>query len=255
MTGYTVRKWLRDAGLLDKARALKHRFSGKPQWYNFKGDPRTVISTLKCFAWLQERNLLEGTDYFEFGIFRGFNLWMIQAYANAMGVRDMRFAGFDSFMGLPEVTDIDKGGPFQAGDFSAYREEVETHFRRYGVDWEKTLLIEGYYDKSLNDETIRKHKLRQCSLCVVDCDLYASTVPVLAFVRPLLTDPGIIFFDDWEDYGDSPLKGEPKAFAEFMHTNEATLEAEPFVDLKVHSGKGKAFVIRRRKNATPRADR
>jgi O-methyltransferase len=245
MTSLIVRKWLKQLGLLGAARSVKHRFVGKPQWYNFKGDPRTVISTLKCFSWLQEQGLLEGTDFFEFGIFRGFNLWMTQAYARAMGVTDMHFVGFDSFFGLPEVTGIDSGGPFKEGEFSAYREEVEHHLNKFGVNWNTTKLIEGYFDKTLNSRTIREHNLRKCSLCVVDCDLYSSTVPVLEFVRSLLTSPAIIFFDDWNDFADGPLQGEPKAFAEFMAANTASLEAEPFVDLLSLGGKGKAFIIRK----------
>ena len=55
-----------------------------------------------------------------------------------MGITDMHFVGFDSFLGLPDVTGIDEGGPFKAGDFSAYREEVETHFNKFGVDWSVT---------------------------------------------------------------------------------------------------------------------
>ena len=48
----------------------------------------------------------------------------------------------------------------------------------------------------------------------------------------------------WTDFGDSPLQGEPKAFAEFMAAHASVLEAEPFVDLVSIRGKGKAFIVR-----------
>ena len=32
---------------------------------------------------------------------------------------------------------------------------------------------------------------------MVDCDLYQSTVPVLAFLADLLQDGTVVLFDDW----------------------------------------------------------
>ena len=198
--------------MLEQARAAKYKLLGKNQWSVFKpADPRTQVSTLLCFDWLQERDLLEGTDYFEFGIFRGFNLWFVQAYAKARGLTNMRFAGFDSFFGLPPVEGIDAGGSFKEGGFSSYREEVETYYKRYGVDWDKTMLVQGFYEDSLNNQTIEKFKLRKCALCVIDCDLYSSTVSVLNFVAPLLADTSVLYFDDWIDFWSVRREGRTKS--------------------------------------------
>jgi hypothetical protein len=189
-------------------------------------------------------------DYLEFGIFRGFNLWYAQAYARSIGISDMRYFGFDSFFGIPPVSGVDAGGVFKEGDFSAYRDEVEEFLSRYGVDWQRTFLIPGFFDDSLTVETARKYRLRSCSLCVVDCDLYSSAVSVLRFVEPLLADRAILYFDDWDDFGGHTDKGEPKAFDEFLQHNRQKLSAEPFQDLRASGGKGKAFVIRRSLNGT-----
>jgi O-methyltransferase len=237
---------LKRVGLLERARTVKRKLAGPPR-NDFKpGDPRTLVSTAKCLQWLQEAGLAEGSDYLEFGIFRGFNLWFVQAMARLTSVEDMRFFGFDSFFGLPPITGIDRGGPFEEGEFSVYREEVERYFTRFGVDWEKTFLVEGFFDASLTPETKAKHSLRRCSLCVVDCDLYSSTVSVLNFVEPLLGNASLLYFDDWQDFGGAAERGEPKAFAEFMVQNGGRFEAEPFPDLVALGGKGKAFIMRRR---------
>jgi hypothetical protein len=236
-----VRRWLRAAGLLGAAQSLKQAVAGAPEWHDFKpADPRSQVSTLVCFEWLRERGLLAGTDYYEFGIFRGFNLWFVQALARVHAIGDMRCVGFDSFFGLPKAE-----GTFKEGEFSAYRQEVESYLNRYGVDWQRTLLVEGFFDQSLNEQTAARLGPRQCVLCVVDCDLYISTVPVLEFAGPRLGPVSIVYFDDWNDFGGAPLEGEPKAFAEFMARHDSEFTAEPLTDLVALGGKGRAFVLRR----------
>ena len=53
---------------------------------------------------------------------------------------------------------------------------------------------------------------------MVDCDLYSSAKEALTFCGPLLTDPAIIFFDDWNPLA-KENKGEKRAFDEFLHEN------------------------------------
>jgi O-methyltransferase len=247
MASLFIRKLLRRAGLLETVRAAKRRLKGRRVENEFKpADPRLLVSTLRCMQWLDEQGLAEGSDYLEFGIFRGFNLWYAQALGRALGIQDMRFFGFDSFFGIPAVDGVDRDGPFREGDFSAYRDEVEMFLTRYGADWGRTFLVEGFFDQSLNPETTRRHALRRCSLCVVDCDLYSSAATVLNYAESLLDDRSLLFFDDWSDYGDDAAKGEPRAFAEFLARNARVLDVEPFEDLVRLGGKGKAFIVRRR---------
>src|SRR5262245_42220344 len=98
--GLFLRKTLRSLGLLSLARKLKGRVVHVENEFK-PADPRLLISTSICLRWLAERGLAEGSDYLEFGIFRGFNLWYAQAYARNVGIRSMRFFGFDSFFGIP----------------------------------------------------------------------------------------------------------------------------------------------------------
>ena len=151
----------------------------------------------------------------------------------------MRFFGFDSFFGLPPITGIDQDGPFKEGEFYASRFEVEKFFNRFGVDWEKTHLVEGWFKDTLNEKTRKKYNLRKFSLCVVDSDLYESAVQVLDFIIPHMIDKSIIWFDDWGDYGEVADNGEQKAFAEFLEKNK-NIEAEPLI---VPNGSGQGFII------------
>jgi O-methyltransferase len=251
MSKLLLRKLLNRFHLLESARALKKKVVSAENEFK-PADPRLLVSVHQCLHWLHARGLCEGSDYLEFGIFRGFNLWYTQALARALGIQDMRFFGFDSFMGLPPVEGIDAGAAFHEGDFSAYKDEVEMFLSRFGVNWHKTRLIKGFFDQSLTPELKTKEALRRCSFCLVDCDLYSSAVTVLKFVEPLLGDESILLFDDWSDFGVNQNKGEPKAFAEFEARNAEVFASRPFEDLVALGGKGKAFIMRR-KTAPARA--
>jgi hypothetical protein len=104
----------------------------------------------------------------------------------------------------------------------------------------RTSLIEGWFDKTLNDKTAAKFGIGKSAICIVDCDLYSSTVTVLDFVGPRLLDQSIILFDDWRSYQDSSEKGEQLAFKEFLGRNPH-LSAKPFIEF---GGHGMGFVMR-----------
>ena len=78
-------------------------------------------------------------------------------------------------------------------------------------------------------------------MVLIDCDLYQSTVPVLAFLDDLLQEGSIVLFDDWYCFGDSDDRGEPRAFNEFL-ADHPQWTAESWIDFPVY---GKAFVMRR----------
>ena len=52
------------------------------------------------------RGFTHSGDYYEFGLFKGYSFWNMQYQAQRRGLRRMRFFGFDSFRGLPEVTGV-----------------------------------------------------------------------------------------------------------------------------------------------------
>ena len=241
MAHLVVRKTLRNLGLLDSVKAIKARFYHRENAFR-PATPHTLISTNACLTWLKERDLLSGTDYLEFGIFRGFNLWYAQALIKSWGIEDVRFFGFDSFFGLPEINGLDADGPFHEGQFYASRAEVEHFLTRSGTDWDRTTLVEGFFSDTLRESPQKRHGERKFSLCVVDCDLYTSTKEVLDYIALLISDPSIIWFDDWNDYSGDPELGERKAFTEFCEKH-SDWSAEP---LEVPGGNGCGFIMSRK---------
>jgi hypothetical protein len=241
MISQPVRRFLHTIRLLEPLRAIKRRMVYIEHGFQ-PCTPPLLIALNRAVRWCIDEGIAEGSEYYEFGIYRGFALWYTQALAKDMGVGDMRFVGFDSFFGLPPTKGLDVSEEFREGNYEASRKQVEGFLTQYGVDWQKTSLVEGWFKDTLNNATVSKYQLKRCSLCVVDCDLYESAQQVLNFVGPLLADKAVILFDDWNSFNSDPNKGEQRAFREFLAQNP-TLHAEPFVEF---GGHGKGFVIRRR---------
>jgi len=182
-------------------------------------------------------------DYLEFGVWRGANL--IRAYHLSRRfnwLSKIRFHGFDSFMGIPELTqNQSEAAQFPPGSFRASLEEVTDNLKRGSVDMSRVALTEGWYSDSLKPETRRRLGIKAASVVYIDCDVYESTVPVLQFVQPCLVDGSIIVFDDWYCFGNKANLGEQKAFAEWLEQNP-NLRATPY---KEYGWDGKSFIINR----------
>ena len=85
-------------------------------------------------------------DYYEFGLYRGYTFWYAQHAADRAGLATMRFFGFDSFAGLPEIGEKTiklKAFSFQATT-GATRDEVEKQLTEHGFDWSRATLTEGF---------------------------------------------------------------------------------------------------------------
>jgi O-methyltransferase len=187
-------------------------------------------------------------DYYEFGLYRGQSFWSAQEAADRLGIRGMRFFGFDSFAGLPEIEGNDrKAGIFVSGDYRASRDQVEQLLIGHGFDMDRAALVEGFFDQSLTPEVKNQHQMGPAALVMVDCDLYQSTVPALAFVADRLQDGTIVLFDDWYCFGDSEQHGERRAFGEFLELHPEWT-AEP---LERFSGYGQSFLVRRSTSSVP----
>jgi O-methyltransferase len=185
-------------------------------------------------------------DYYEFGLFRGYTLWHTQQTATRIGLGSMRYFGFDSFQGLPEVEGGDRRmGIFFSGDYLCTRPEVERQLTEHNFDWSKAALVEGFFDQSLTPSLLSTYNMGPAALVLVDCDLYQSTVPVLSFLANLFQDGTIVLFDDWYCFGDSEEHGEPRAFQEFLAVHPEW-HAEPLMDFPVY---GKAFKMQSRGQA------
>jgi hypothetical protein len=179
-------------------------------------------------------------DYYEFGMYRGYSFWSAQKAANLLGLEQMNFFGFDSFKGLPKPEGIDaETKEFNERDYAASIEDVKWYLEKYGVDWSRSFLIEGYYDDSLRDILKSELKMKPVMVALIDCDLYSSTVSVLSFLDSLLQDGSILMFDDWNCFDKSDEKGERRAFREFL-ARHPYWRADSFVSFGWH---GQSFVL------------
>ena len=160
-------------------------------------------------------------DYLEFGVSWGNTF--LAAYHNAQraGLTSMRFYGFDSFEGLPEISGVDKAGEchYRQGQYACTMEAVRERILSEGVDPGRIQFIKGWYDKTLTPETRSALPIKKAAVIWIDCDLYESTVPALNFVTDYVQDGTIICFDDWFCFKGDPDRGESLAFKEWLGRN------------------------------------
>jgi hypothetical protein len=183
-------------------------------------------------------------DYLEFGCYKGNSF--IHAYKCAYRIMpDMRFFAFDSFEGLPELSDIDKNGPFKKGQFACSRDEFTGNLKKAKVDIDRINCVPGWFKDTLNDGLKKDLKLKAASIVYIDCDIYESCAPVLRFITGLLVTGSVVMFDDWLSYKGDPEKGVQRACREWLADNpEIELR-----DWQYFGAYGKSFIVKRKEKA------
>ena len=164
--------------------------------------------------------------YFEFGSHEANTMRM--AWDTLRHLFDYTYVAFDSFEGLPEIQPIDAQMIWEPGKLKTEEDEFRRICERHGMPPDRLVTVKGFYDDSLGEDTRRRFEGTKAAVVYIDCDLYASTVPVLDFVRDFLQRGTVIVFDDWNCFHGDPDKGERRAWAEFLEANP-TLRFEPFV--------------------------
>jgi hypothetical protein len=204
------------------------------------GAPEAIF---KAFRLAKEMKGEEIGDYYEFGLFRGYTFLATQETCSKLSILEPRFYGFDSFQGLPAVEGIDQtNGQFFGGQFACRKEDVVGYLTDHGVDWSRTVLIDGFFEDSLTLELKGKFPFKPVAVSFIDCDLYSSTREVLHWLSDLICENSIILFDDWYAFGNDSNLGQQKAFREFLDSNP-NVAAEAFLEWQDH---GLGFVIHRR---------
>jgi hypothetical protein len=161
-------------------------------------------------------------DYLEFGVFEGDSFVSAFHYARRYIAYEMAFYAFDSFEGLPEPAGIDASGDpglvkgeLSSGGVEQFRKVIS----KRGVDLRRVMLIAGWYKDTLNAQLKKTLPLKAAAIVYIDCDFYASTVPVLDFIKGYLQDGTVLIFDDWFLFKGNPNRGEQKAFREWLSEN------------------------------------
>ncbi len=164
--------------------------------------------------------------YFEFGSHEANTMRM--AWDTFRHLFDYTYVAFDSFEGLPEIQPIDEQEIWEPGKLKTDEQEFRRICERHGMPSDRLVTVKGFYDDSLDEATRRRLDGKKAAVVYVDCDLYASTVPVLRFVRDFLQRGTVIVFDDWNCFHGDPDRGERRAWAEFVAANPS-LRFEEFV--------------------------
>lgn len=166
---------------------------------------------------------IEG-DYLEFGLYKGDSFIQAWKEAKKCNIENMRFIGFDSFQGFPELKGVDKkyslikDGSYKYS-MSSFKAELAKHYIFPFLD-DKIILKEGWFKDTLNEKTKRDLKISKVAVAMLDCDLYESTIEVLNFLKNNIQDGGIIMFDDWFLYKAKKDLGQQKAVKEWLKMNK-----------------------------------
>ncbi len=184
-------------------------------------------------------------DYLEFGVGYGSALACMYRACKSLGVEHIRLFGFDSFEGLPHTARTDDGGFWRPGQFRCDLALTRELLTGQGMDWDRTILVKGWFCDTLNNELVRRHGITKASVIMVDCDMHLSAKEALDFCAPLIQDVAVIFFDDWHagHLADRNM-GEKLAFDEFLNENPE-FSSEPLEELASYAPLAEVFLVER----------
>lgn len=177
-------------------------------------------------------------DYLEFGVYGGDSFSKLYHYIemfwknyqlHMLSIRvafesdyfsRMRFFAFDSFEGLPGSSEEDTPVHYRKqGVYMKSKEYFLANLKEKEVDTSKVVVVPGWFDATLKEETKVLHQLEKASLIFIDCDLYESAVPVFNFITSLLQNGTVIVIDDYFRYKGMPTQGIQRAFKEWLALN------------------------------------
>ena len=174
--------------------------------------------------------------YFEFGCHTARTMRLAWKYTGSLF--NWMYVGFDSFAGLPEISEIDRQPIWQEGGLATSEADFRALVTSAGMPPERLRTVKGFYDRSLTSELAKTLLPRKAAVIFVDCDLYASTVRVLNFGKEFLQPGTIIVFDDWFCFYGDPERGERRAWKEFRQAN-AELRFTEFIQ----TNEAQAFIF------------
>jgi O-methyltransferase len=234
------------AGRVDNARRDLRMLAGDPAPAAAEDEVEPAFRAALELLARRNRNGDGLGDYLEFGVYVGTSMACMHRALRDLGHNDVRLFGFDSFEGLPSNARHEEDGYWRPGMYRADIEVTRERLTEAGVDWDRTTLVEGWFDETLTPARAAELGLERAGVVMVDCDLYSSTTQALAFVEPLLTEEAVLVFDDWAAAGggDDRLVGERQAFEEFLAAHPE-LEATERPELR-YSDTAAVFLVSRR---------
>lgn len=143
----------------------------------------------------------------EVGVYKGGSAKII---SEAKGNKILHL--FDTFEGLPSISEVDNPKQFQKGDYAASFENVKNYLKKY----QNVHLYKGFFPSTslpINNFMF--------SFVHLDLDLYESTLDSIKFFYPRMNKGGIIISHDYID-----ASGVRKAFDEFFED-----KPEPIIEM------------------------
>ncbi len=131
-------------------------------------------------------------DYLEFGVFNGNSIGSMYLASKAENL-NMRLFGFDAFEGLPAQSENEDDGVWKKGFYHCSFEQMKECLKRRNINPDQITWINGWYQNTLNSETITKYNLRNLGIVFIDCDTYSSSKAVLDFIGPLIKSGNYLF--------------------------------------------------------------
>jgi O-methyltransferase len=205
-----------------------------------------LLSRLNLFRFIREHlfhSQVEPGYYLEFGVLNGDS--MLEAYQTLRGFTE-RYYGFDSFQGLPALSDQDSKSRHLMPRWDQGRvrgdavEGVRQSLIARGIPNDKLTLVPGYYEDALPSfDAGSLSKNGPCHVCLVDCDLYSSSKLVFKFIEPLLVTGTWLLLDDYWCYRGAPNHGQRKAFHEWIDRSNR-IGVSDWANFR---GWGKAFIV------------
>jgi hypothetical protein len=150
---------------------------------------------------------------------------------------------FDSFEGLPPKQGIKDDHPnWGEGTFAHDVSEIQETITHLGIMPNKgnIHIVKGFFHETLTSELAEKLPTPQ--IITIDVDYYSSCKTVLGWLRPLLKDGTLFYFDNiWSFFG-NPGRGELAAINEFNQKREGLLVKFPLLESPMISSHTYAFV-------------
>ncbi|HNR17286.1 MAG TPA: TylF/MycF/NovP-related O-methyltransferase [Chitinophagaceae bacterium] len=157
------------------------------------------------YEWVLEKESLLTTpvNYLEFGVAAGQSFkWFLGKNTHP----ESRFAGFDTFTGLPEDFGVYKKGTFNSDTEAPKIEDTRGKF------------YQGLFQQTLPG-FLAEFDNKNRNVIMMDADIYSATLYVLTSIAPFLKKGDIIFFDEF-----AVPTHEFKAYQDFIQSYYTDME-------------------------------
>jgi hypothetical protein len=148
---------------------------------------------------------------------------------------DMVIYGFDSWQGMPELTEQDNASKCvpQVGRTFGTMSDVLKTYTEFGSSPENLHLIRGWFE-----DTVPATPLPRIDILRIDCDFYKAVRYVLETMYDKVPPGGLVIFDDWH-FNPEGVRQAWNDYAQMAGIDEDK------IDIKLHEvGRGPSYFFK-----------